>query len=73
MRGKRRSPVPLPPQQPAAEYGALTQSREHRTFQRARRRWVPLALVWRRDNLSPLLSRFVADVGSLVKARPTAR
>ena len=28
---------------------------------------LPLALVWRRDNLSPLLSRFVADVGSLVK------
>jgi hypothetical protein len=34
---------------------------------------LPLALVWRRDNLSPLLSRFVTDVGSLVKARPTAR
>jgi len=32
---------------------------------------LPLALVWRRDNLSPLLSRFVTDVSSLVKARPT--
>ena len=27
---------------------------------------LPLALVWRKDNLSPLLSRFVADVASLV-------
>jgi hypothetical protein len=32
---------------------------------------LPLALVWRKDNLSPLLSRFVTDVGSLVK-RPGA-
>lgn len=31
---------------------------------------LPLALVWRRDNLSPLLARFVADVGSLVKRKP---
>ena len=31
---------------------------------------LPLALVWRKDNLSPLLSRFVTDVGSLVKRRP---
>ncbi len=34
---------------------------------------LPLALVWRKDNLSPLLSRFVAGVGSLVKRRPTRR
>jgi hypothetical protein len=34
---------------------------------------LPLALVWRKDNLSPLLSRFVADVGSLVKRRLTTR
>ena len=34
---------------------------------------LPLALVWRKDNLSPLLSRFVTDVGSLVKRRPTTR
>jgi DNA-binding transcriptional LysR family regulator len=34
---------------------------------------LPLALVWRRDNLSPLLSSFVADVGSLVKRRTTTR
>jgi hypothetical protein len=32
---------------------------------------LPLALVWRKDNLSPLLSRFVTDVGSLVKRRPS--
>ena len=31
---------------------------------------LPLALVWRKDNLSPLLARFVADVGSLVKDKP---
>src|SRR5688572_9300812 len=31
---------------------------------------LPLALVWRKDNLSPLLSRFLADVGSLLKRRP---
>ena len=34
---------------------------------------LPLALVWRKDNLSPLLSRFVAGVGSLVKRRPAWR
>ena len=34
---------------------------------------LPLALVWRKDNLSPLLSRFVADVESLLEARPTTR
>lgn len=34
---------------------------------------LPLALVWRQDNLSPLLSRFVTDVGSLVKRRTTTR
>jgi DNA-binding transcriptional LysR family regulator len=34
---------------------------------------LPLALVWRRDNLSPLLSRFVIDVGTMVKRRPTPR
>lgn len=34
---------------------------------------LPLALVWRKDNLSPLLSRFVTDVGSLVKRRTTTR
>jgi len=34
---------------------------------------LPLALVWRKDNLSPLLSRFVTDVGSLVKQRTTTR
>jgi DNA-binding transcriptional LysR family regulator len=34
---------------------------------------LPLALVWRKDNLSPLLSRFVTDVGSLVKRKPTTR
>ena len=34
---------------------------------------LPLALVWRKDNLSPLLSRFVTDVRSLVKRRPTTR
>ena len=28
---------------------------------------LPLALVWRKDNLSPLLAKFVTDVGSLVK------
>ena len=28
-----------------------------------------LALVWRKANLSPLLLRFLADVGSLVKRR----
>ena len=32
---------------------------------------LPLALVWRKDNLSPLLSRFVTDVGSLVKRKLT--
>jgi DNA-binding transcriptional LysR family regulator len=31
---------------------------------------LPLALVWRKDNLSPLLAKFVADVGSLVKRNP---
>jgi DNA-binding transcriptional LysR family regulator len=31
---------------------------------------LPWALVWRRDNLSPLLARFVAEVGSLVKHDP---
>jgi hypothetical protein len=30
---------------------------------------LPLALVWRKDNLSPLLAKFVADVGSLVKRK----
>ena len=34
---------------------------------------LPLALVWRKDNLSPLLSRFVTDVASLVKRKPTTR
>jgi DNA-binding transcriptional LysR family regulator len=34
---------------------------------------LPLALVWRKDNLSPLLSRFVTDVGSVVKRRLTTR
>ena len=34
---------------------------------------LPLALVWRKDNLSPLLSRFVAGVGSLVKQTPARR
>jgi DNA-binding transcriptional LysR family regulator len=34
---------------------------------------LPLALVWRKDNLSPLLSRFVTDVGSLVERKPTTR
>jgi DNA-binding transcriptional LysR family regulator len=34
---------------------------------------LPLALVWRKDNLSPLLARFVTEVGSLVKRRPTRR
>lgn len=28
---------------------------------------LPLALVWRKDNLSPLLAKFVADVGTLAK------
>jgi hypothetical protein len=28
-----------------------------------------LALVWRKDNLSPLLAKFVTDVGSLVKRK----
>jgi DNA-binding transcriptional LysR family regulator len=28
---------------------------------------LPLALVWRKDNVSPLLAKFVTDVGSLVK------
>ncbi len=32
---------------------------------------LPLALVWRRDNLSPLLAKFVADVGGLPKRRGT--
>ena len=31
---------------------------------------LPLALVWRRDNLSPLLARFVADLAGLVKRAP---
>ena len=31
---------------------------------------LPLALVWRKDNVSPLLSKFVTDVGSLVKRNP---
>jgi DNA-binding transcriptional LysR family regulator len=31
---------------------------------------LPLALVWRKDNLSPLLAKFVTDVGSLVKRKP---
>ena len=31
---------------------------------------LPLALVWRKDNLSPLLAKFVADVGSLAKRKP---
>lgn len=31
---------------------------------------LPLALVWRKDNLSPLLARFVADVAGLVKRAP---
>ena len=34
---------------------------------------LPLALVWRKDNLSPLLSRFVADVASLVQREPASR
>jgi hypothetical protein len=34
---------------------------------------LPLALVWRKDNLSALLAEFVTDVGSLVKRRPTTR
>src|SRR5688572_6662694 len=34
---------------------------------------LPLALVWRKDNLSPLLSRFVTDVGSLATRRTTTR
>jgi DNA-binding transcriptional LysR family regulator len=33
----------------------------------------PLALVWRRDNLSPPLSRFVADVRKLPAVRATSR
>ncbi len=28
---------------------------------------MPLALVWRKDNLSPLLAKYVTDVGTLVK------
>ncbi|MCW5964964.1 MAG: LysR family transcriptional regulator [Bryobacterales bacterium] len=31
---------------------------------------LPLALVWRKDNLSPLLAKFVTDLGSLVKRKP---
>jgi DNA-binding transcriptional LysR family regulator len=31
---------------------------------------LPLALVWRKDNLSPLLAKIVTDVGSLVKRKP---
>jgi DNA-binding transcriptional LysR family regulator len=34
---------------------------------------LPLALIWRRDNLSPLLARFVTEAGSLVKRPPTSR
>ena len=34
---------------------------------------LPLALVWRKDNMSPLLSKFVTDVGSLVKRGPKAQ
>jgi len=34
---------------------------------------LPLSLVWRTDNLSPLLARFVTDVRSLVKRKPTTR
>jgi hypothetical protein len=30
---------------------------------------LPLALVWRKDDLSPLLAKFVTDVGSLVKRK----
>ena len=32
---------------------------------------LPLGIVWRRDNLSPLLSRFVTDVRSLARPRQT--
>jgi DNA-binding transcriptional LysR family regulator len=31
---------------------------------------LPLALVWRKDNSSPLLAKFVADVRSLPEVRP---
>lgn len=31
---------------------------------------LPLALVWRKDNLSPLLAKFVTDVEGLVKQKP---
>lgn len=31
---------------------------------------LPLALVWRKDNRSPLLAKLVADVASLVKRKP---
>ena len=34
---------------------------------------LPLALIWRKDNRSPLLARFVTGVGSLVKRRLTVR
>ena len=31
---------------------------------------LPLALVWRKDNLSPLLAKFVTDVEGLTKRKP---
>ena len=34
---------------------------------------LPFALVWRKDNLSPLLAKFVADVRSLPKALESAK
>ena len=35
--------------------------------------WLPFDLVWRKDNSSPLLARFVADVRQLPQARTLAR
>jgi DNA-binding transcriptional LysR family regulator len=34
---------------------------------------LPLALVWRKDNVSPLLAQFIADVRSLPEVRALAK
>jgi len=34
---------------------------------------LPLALIWRKDNVSPLLAKFVADVRQLPEVKMFAR
>jgi DNA-binding transcriptional LysR family regulator len=34
---------------------------------------LPLALVWRKDNISPLLARFVEDIRSLANVKAIAK